>query len=461
VTPVAPATPASTAVIDLDALDRVRRQRVSLSHQYEDLNAEWLQRAQTQVHLQDADTRQFAAEDRYSAADRTRDNRYREKSAGLSSQFETNLSGPVAQRLSYGVDASVRKVSAVRDGTPNPTAAPPYGETFPAKPFPDTNYTLAGVFIQDEIELGAAAGLPGRLTLIPALRYDRFKLSPSGEGYSGGTVVSLSDDAVTPRLGAIWQISDGFAPYVQWSKGFRAPTPDQVNNGFTNIASGYQSIGNPNLKPETAESAEIGLRGRLATALGQLQWQASAFDNRYRDFISQERVSGSMTVADPAIFQYINLAQARIRGAEVRGQWQINDQWRVTGASAWTRGDSTRNGVSQPLDTIEPQRTRLSLSFSEGAWAWNADVLHAAAKDASRIAAATTTPFATPAYTVLDIGARWTPSPGWTVAANLNNVTDATYWRWSDVRGVADNSTVKEAYTAPGRNLQLSLRHDF
>jgi hemoglobin/transferrin/lactoferrin receptor protein len=62
---------------------------------------------------------------------------------------------------------------------------------------------------------------------------------------------------------------------------------------------------------------------------------------------------------------------------------------------------------------------------------------------------------------VLDLGMSWKPARPWSVAANLNNVFDRTYWRWSDVRGIADNSTTKDAYTAPGRNLQVSIRYDF
>jgi hemoglobin/transferrin/lactoferrin receptor protein len=457
VPPAPPATLPATAVIDLDARDRVQRARLSAEHRYDDLNGLWFQKAESRLYVQDADTRQFALEDRNTAADRTRTSRYREKVVGLSTQFESSLSGALPQRLSYGIDASRTAITAVRDGTPNPSAAPPFGETFPAKPFPDTDYTLAGAFVQSEIELAGATGLPGRLTLIPALRFDSFKLSPSTDGYTGGAVVSLSDSAVTPRVGAVWSIVDAFAPYAQWSRGFRAPAPGQLNNGFTNVASGYRSVGHPNLKPETAQSLEVGLRGKA----GGWSWQLAAYDNRYSDFISQEAVSGAGTPADPTIFQFINLAQARIRGVELRGEWRVSPAWSLNAATALTRGTSTRSGVAEPLDSVEPARTALGLRYEAGAWDLRADVLHAQAKARDRIRTATPAAFAPDGYTVLDLSARWQPSPGWTLIANLNNATDATYWRWSDVRGLADTSAVKDAYTAPGRHLQLALRHDF
>jgi len=458
VTPSPPEAMPATAVLGLDARDRVQRARVSLEHRYDDLNGIWFQKAQTRVYAQDADTRQFAVEDRNTAADRSRDNRYREQVVGLSSEFETTLTGALPQRLSYGLDTSRTRITGVRDGRPNPSAAPPFGEAFPAKPFPDTRYTLAGAFVQSEIEVAAGGGgFPGRLTVIPALRYDHFELEPSSTGDAGGAVVALSGSALTPRLGAVWRLSDVFAPYVQWAQGFRAPTPGQVNNGFTNVASGYRSVGNPGLKPEQARSLELGLRGKAAG----LSWQLAVYDNRYRDFISQEVTGGSFTPADPAVFQFINLGQARIRGIELRSDWQLTPAWSLSLASAATRGSSTRSGLTQPLDSVEPARTALGLRYAAGAWDLRADLLHARRKASERIAPVTPAAFAPPSYTVLDLGARWQPRPGWTLIANLHNVTDATYWRWSDVRGLADASAVKDAYTAPGRHLQLALRHDF
>jgi hypothetical protein len=77
-----PATMPANAVLDLDARDRVQRERVSVEHRYDDLNGLWFQKAESRVYVQDADTRQFAAEDRNTSVDRTRDNRHREKIVG-------------------------------------------------------------------------------------------------------------------------------------------------------------------------------------------------------------------------------------------------------------------------------------------------------------------------------------------------------------------------------------------
>jgi hemoglobin/transferrin/lactoferrin receptor protein len=440
-----------TATLDLDARDRTDRSRVAIDHRYADAGGRWLQKAQMQLHFQRADVRQFAAEDRNTEPDRIRDNRYEQNVAGLSTQLESNFGSDVAHRLTYGLDASRTRIAGTRSGT-----APPFGEEFPAKPFPDTRYTLAGAFVQDEIEASA-------FSLIPGLRWDHYKLSPSSDGYVGGDVATLSDQAATPRLGAIWRLNPAFAPYAQWAKGFRAPTPDQVNNGFTNLASGYTSIGNPNLQPERAQSMELGLRGKA----GPLRLSAAGFDNRYRDFISQQVVGGSGIPGDPLVFQFVNLSSVRIRGIEFRGQWQIDPRWTLNAGSALTRGHTrSPSGQTAPLDTIEPARTVLGLRYDAGTLGFDATLLHAQAKSPSRtnpisMIAGPAAAFTSPAYTVLDIGARWKPLPQLTLIANLNNVFDEKYWRWSDVRGIAADSSVKDAYTAPGRNLSVSARYDF
>lgn len=438
------------STLDLDAHDRIERRRVSLEHRYADPHGAWAQRIETHLYRQAATVSQFAAEDRSTLPDRTRDNRYKQDVTGLSVLLESSFGATLSHRLSHGLDLSRAAITGVRDGT-----VPPFGEIFPAKPFPDTRYLLAGAFVQDEIEAGA-------FSVIPGLRFDEYKLEPSQAGYMGGATITLSDQALTPRVGVVGRLDPAFAPYGQWARGFHAPTPDQVNNGFTNVASFYRSIGNPNLKAERAESLELGARGRL----GDLRWSVAGFDNRYRDFISQQVVGGSGTATDPTTYQYINLSSARIRGVELRGEWQFDPRWWVTAGSALTRGHTTASGMVEPLDTVEPLRTVMGLRHDAGPFRFNATVLHSQAKGADRIrpiptATGTTPAFASPAYTVLDLGASWKPQPQLSLVANLNNVFDRTYWRWSDVRGLADNSSVKDAYTAPGRNLQVSVRYDF
>lgn len=441
--PPSQSNPFANQTVSLTADDEVERQRLSVAHRYSDANAPFLTQWTTHLFGQRAEVHQFTAEDRAFSADRTRDNTYQERTLGLASQAQAVLRGTVPQRLSFGIDLSQTNVEGERNGT-----VPPFGETFPSKPFPDTRFRKAGAFVQSEIDTDS-------FTLIPALRFDKYSLTPtSSSGFSGETV-SLSDQAVTPRLGAIWRASNAFAPYAQWALGFRAPQPDQVNNGFTNFASGYKSIGNPDLKPEHARSIELGARGQLDV----LRWQLAWFDNRYRDFISQEMVGvdpdGLMT------FQYVNLTDARIRGGELRLEWRPAGPWSGQFALARTQGSSEVSGVREPLTTIQPLRARLALRYEAGPWNLMAQWQHAEGKAAKDVPSdSRETQFLPPTSDVVDLFATWRLNSTWSLRGALLNAFDETYWRWSDVRGLSDSPSIV-AYSAPGRSVQLAVRADF
>ncbi|MBL8531591.1 MAG: TonB-dependent receptor [Hyphomonadaceae bacterium] len=69
--------------------------------------------------------------------------------------------------------------------------------------------------------------------------------------------------------------------------------------------------------------------------------------------------------------------------------------------------------------------------------------------------------FIPPAYTILDLTGYVRLSDDAVLRAGLFNVTDETYWQWSDVRGLSAASTVRDAYSHPGRNFSISVSYRF
>ena len=76
-------------------------------------------------------------------------------------------------------------------------------------------------------------------------------------------------------------------------------------------------------------------------------------------------------------------------------------------------------------------------------------------------ASTATAQFVTPAATTLDLSGQWRIRKDLRLNAGIYNLTDKKYWNWADVRGVASNSTVPDAYTQPGRHVRVSLGADF
>ncbi len=442
----------TATVLELRADDETRRSGWNLGWRGDGVVG--FDRAQVAVYAQQAETRQFTFEDRMPAVDRTRDNSFDNEVIGFGADAVKTLG---AHRLTFGGDWSETTQQGVRDGT-----VPPFGETFPTSAFPKTDYTLAGVFIQDEISL-----LDGDLRIIPAVRWDSYDLSTVDDPLYPSARADQSGDHVSPKLGVVWWHGERFGLFANWGEGFKAPTPSQVNNFFSNPAFGYTSAPNPDLKPETSRSVEIGARVRdLPLFGGRVSGQAVVFQSDYEDFISQQAVSGSFTPADPAVFQWINFTDVEVEGFEARA-----DAWWENGVSArfafaWAEGETTSGGVTTALPSIDPVKAVFGLGYDDpaGRFGGQAIVTLSQAKDAAdtdglscfdpdpALGCAVGDDFA-----LLDLTAYWNVNDRVTARAGVFNVFDETYSWWSDVRGVAASSAVLDAYTQPGRNVGLSL----
>lgn len=449
----------ATSVLDLDAVDTTQRDRITLSQELSRLNGWAMDKAVWNLYYQDARARQISREDRNTAADRVRDNLYQEKILGFNTQLDKAVTGApgaiVAQQWVYGFDASRSRYAGIADGV-----VPPAGESFPVQRFPETDYNRFAAYVQDELVF-----LDSTLVVIPALRYDRYSLEPKTSPQFPGTPVALSDSAVTPKLGVLWKLGAGLSTFANLAQGFRAPMPSQVNQGFANLVSPqpYQSIGNPNLKPETNRTAEIGLRG--AGRAGN--FEVVAFQGKYKDFIESTTVGGNGTPGNPTLFQFVNLGEVTLSGFEAKGRYELMPD-RVPGlalAGGFSSVRGTNETRSQPLNSVDPARLVLSLSYDSPGRKWGGSVSasHAQAKDARRAALPTppATQFLTPSYTTLDLSGFYRINPHLGVTAGIFNLTDKKIWHWSDVQGVPATATFIDAYTQPGRNVSVALKAQF
>ena len=179
----------------------------------------------------------------------------------------------------------------------------------------------AGVFAQDEIRLG-----DGRWSVIPALRVDYYDLSPKPDGLyrednPDTPVVGLNDTSISPKLGLTRRFGDALSAYFQYSNGFRAPPPEDVNIGLDLPLLNIRAIPNPDLKPEKSNGYELGLRYES----GALRFTASGYYTDYDDFIESKVNLGADPETQVIIFQSQNIARARIYGTEVSATAQARD----------------------------------------------------------------------------------------------------------------------------------------
>ncbi|MBO9544261.1 TonB-dependent hemoglobin/transferrin/lactoferrin family receptor [Caulobacter sp.] len=447
---------ASTSVIGLTAFDKVKRDRVALDHRF-DNGQGLINAARTSLYWQKSTTRQFSAEDRFTAADRTRDATFDNRVLGAAVELHSVFDqGAFKHEVVWGGDASITRQKGTRDGT-----VPPAGETFPAKAFPTTDFTLAGLYVQDEITAGP-------VTIYPAVRLDYYKLDPKTDPLFTIASSGQSDTHVSPKLGLVWDATDLVTVFANVAAGFKAPSPSQVNTGFANPISNYRSISNPDLKPETSKTLEAGFR------LHRGGWRVAVtgFTGEYDDFIEQVQVAGNFTPTNPAVYQYVNLAGVKISGAEAKGSFDLGYGFTARAAASYARGASRSNGVNTPLTSIDPVKLTGGVAYRapSGKFGGDLSVIHSDRKSAGRAGVSCTgavpgsSPlncFTPPSFTVGDLTAWWAVTQNVTLRGGVFNLTDEKYWWWADARGLADNSTVKDGYSQPGRNYSVSLALKF
>ncbi|HET7266604.1 MAG TPA: TonB-dependent receptor [Oleiagrimonas sp.] len=134
--------------------------------------------------------------------------------------------------------------------------------------------------------------------------------------------------AWTPRLYAVYHLSDRWVLRGGIARGFRAPGLRQTSPQYVAVTGvGHIGVprgklpGNPDLEPETSTSSEIGLQYVGANGL---QAGITIFNDEFRNKIFSEcveRCSG----ASGALYAWGNIGKARNRGAELNLTWPFAD----------------------------------------------------------------------------------------------------------------------------------------
>ena len=347
----------------------------------------------------------------------------------------------------YGASASFTSTSRLRDrweinSRTGAVTRSFSGDVYPNKLFPDTDTTQASVFVQDTVRLGA-------LRLIPALRLDYWHLEPKSDqallNSSTARIYAKTNVAVSPKLGATYDLDDTWRLVAQYSHGFRVPPYDSTNFAYSNPAFGYEILPNPNLKPETSDGFEGGVRAGFSDGSSL---QLTGFYNRYRDFIETQIVGTSGGLVQ---YKYVNLSNAAIWGAEAKGEWRIDRAWSVNGALAYAIGNDLDN--HEALDSVDPLSGVLGVTWRPDE-AWTLEGRMRAASGKTRVSDATI--YKPAGWTTFDAFATYELKPSLTLSAGVLNIFDKSYFKAQDVVGLLATNAQLESYRATGRTFAVS-----
>ena len=330
------------------------------------------------------------------------------------------------------------------------------GLSFPTKYFPESRVDTAGLFAQAEMSFAA-----GHLTVVPGLRYDYFDLSidendsiylSGNEGTSDP--VESTESALSPKLAILAGISPNIVLQAQYAHGFRAPPYSAINSGFTHLAGGVTRLPNPDLRPETSDGFELGIRGSWARGA----YSFTGYTTDYEDFIELV-VLGPNPATGLIEFQERNVAQARISGVEATADFFLSKGWTLRSAMSWSEGEDETRSV--PLNSIHPPELVLGLRRDSDSGRWQAELVTrlVAEKGRNDLDDTEEEQFAAPAYQIVDLFAGWQITPRVSLNAGLLNVLDEKYWEWTDALGRQEGSPTLDRYTGPGRSASIALRY--
>ena len=450
--------------LDSIAVDTQNRQRLSLDHRLVDRAG--LDQLSWRIYGQRNDTLQVVDRERmtftfgpptHSTRHETVD--YEQVGYGGSAQGQKWLGGPSNGVLvTFGASYQTDTFDILRDRSELNvrTAAPvPTSLIFPTTYFPESDVAEAGSYVQAELRFG-------RVTLVPGVRYDHFSLDanqsdPIFLASLNPEPTDFSDGAVSPNVGVSARVTDVVTVHARYAGGFRAPPYSAINTGFTNPQGGYVTLSNPELRAETSDNIEVGVR----TAFDRASFGVTVFSNRYDDFIDLTTI-GFNPRTRLLEFQSRNLEQAEINGVELRGEAYVTDRVMIRGSYARIDGVEVSKDAAvpplaaeTPLGSIAPNEGVLGIRYLQPSGRWGTELsvrLVESYQDAPD-----EDQFAPAAYQVVDLVSHVSLAEALMFRLGLLNLTDATYFEWWNVRGRQANDPVIDRYSSPGIGIVASL----
>lgn len=158
------------------------------------------------------------------------------------------------------------------------------------------------------------------------------------------------DTHLSPRIYGVWNAIDNWTIKTGISTGYTAPTLRAMTEGWVSSSGGGNIYGNPDLKPETSVTKEIGVYYQGESSL---QSSATVFHNSFKDKIvydicTTERCEQDSSRNDPR--HNVNVNEAETYGFELTAKYDLSDNFNVNSSYTYTRSKVlSGNGEDKPL----------------------------------------------------------------------------------------------------------------
>ncbi|MAZ65700.1 MAG: hypothetical protein CMF25_01155 [Kangiellaceae bacterium] len=219
------------------------------------------------------------------------DSHYKEKRTNLG--ISANYTGFDHHNLLVGIDYSITEsFDSLSVGRFTLAVAPDFPQVLSDALIPNgLTREVTSLYLQDQY------AVTNSLEVTLGARFDHY---------------SDSDDSFSPRLAAVYQLSDFHLLKAQYGEAFRPPT-------YTELFSlALSNEGDPELEPETIKTAEFAYIYKSNDKVGR----ATIFYSELDDLIS-------LVLTSPSDGKYQNGEGASSYGVELEWEQQFNDNWKL------------------------------------------------------------------------------------------------------------------------------------
>ncbi|MEX4029187.1 TonB-dependent hemoglobin/transferrin/lactoferrin family receptor, partial [Haemophilus influenzae] len=275
---------------------------------------------------------------------------------------------------------------------------------------------------------------------------------------------------------------------LKYSKGFRAPTSDEMY--FTFKHPDFTILPNTNLKPEIAKTKEI------AFTLHNDDWgfiSTSLFKTNYKNFIDLIfKEKRNFAVGDRggntlpfSLYQNINRDSAVVKGIEINSKVFLGkmakfmDGFNLSYKYTYQKG---RMNGNIPMNAIQPKTMVYGLGYDHPNHKFGFDfyTTHVASKNPEDTynmfykeenKKDSTIKWRSKSYTILDLIGYVQPIKNLTIRAGVYNLTNRKYITWDSARSIRSFGTSNvidqktgqgiNRFYAPGRNYKMSVQFEF
>jgi hemoglobin/transferrin/lactoferrin receptor protein len=383
---------------------------------------------------------------------------FEQQTHGIEANLQKRFSaGAFDHRLGFGLEYRKRETEEFRDGLETGLADGEVsnvllGEVFPLRDFPISTTDEWGAYVEDSMT-------HGQWSLIGAVRWDGYGMNPRvdamyAEDYPFASPVDISESELSPKLGIIYHVSASTELFLQYSEGFRAPPYKDANLSLELPLFNIRAVPNPELRSERSAGFDVGLRWRGLANTAHL----TAFRTEYEDFIESRIRIGTDPDSGRILFQSQNLEEAVIEGVEAGASLDLSyfhPGLRFDAALFVARSENRENG--QPLNSVGPPQAVASVGWLSPDEDWKLSLRGTFTDSWSDRDESAGELFQPPGYATVDLYLAWHPGSRVTLRGGVLNLTDRTYWSWTDVRGLSPDDPVIPYLSRPGRTVSVGV----